>query len=132
MSYPDDLEAYQKGYEDAMRAAGEGRTPASTSPGTGPTTGTGADTVGRKVGSGLAYAFGWLIAAPILLGGLAGGIAWLLGGDFGAAALVVGGIAFVFLLFAGVVIVGWRLFLTFWPVVVLAVIVWVIVRAVLG
>ena len=127
MSSPDDFEAYQKGYEDAMIAAGE-RPPASPSTSTTPSGGD----VGRKVGYGLAYAFGWLIVTPILVGVLAGGIAWLLGGDFEAAALVFGGLMFVFLLFAGVVIVGWRLLLRFWPIVVLAVIVWVIVRAVLG
>jgi hypothetical protein len=108
-----DPEAYQKGYDDAMRAAAGGlgsTSPASTS---------GRD-IGGKVERGIGFAFGWLILFPLLMGLLSGSISWFLGIDGGFTGWAVGGagVFFVIALFMGVVIVGFRLFIALWPVLI--------------
>lgn len=130
MSNLDDFDAYQKGYEDAMIAAGQGSASAraSTKAKAGPS---GRD-IGGTVGRGLGTAIGWLVLFPVFMGLMAGSIAWVLGLGFTSWAFGVAGLAFLFALFAGAAIVGWRLFLALWPVVLVVVLVVVIVRSLMG
>lgn len=130
MGNPDDFEAYQKGYEDAMRAAGQGSSGAPPSP-TPKVARSGRD-IGGMVGQGIGTAFGWLILFPVFVGLMCGMIAWILGLGFEAWAIGAGGLAFLFALFAGAVLVGWRLFLALWPVVLVVGAVIVIVVKLLG
>jgi hypothetical protein len=127
MSYPEDREAYVKGYEDAMRAAGQPQTPESMKP--REETRVGDRDLGGAVQRGIGTAIGWLILFPIVTGLLLGGFAWLLGGDFSSWALVWGGLAFVFALFAGLFVLGWRLLLALWPIVLVGVVVLIVVKA---
>lgn len=119
MGVQTDPEAYQKGYDDAMRAASQ-VSPVSTSTTVG-TAGTKAKASGRhdmggKVQRGIGTAFGWLILFPVFMGLMFGAISFVVGLSFTTWALAGGGLAFLFALFAGLAIVGWRLFIALWPV----------------
>jgi hypothetical protein len=127
MSYPEDREAYVQGYEDAMRAAGQAQTAESMKP--REETRTGDRDVGGTFQRGIGTAIGWLVLFPIVMGVLLGGFAWLLGGDFSTWALIWGGLAFVFALFAGLFMLGWRLLLALWPIVLLGAVVLIVVKA---
>jgi hypothetical protein len=123
-----DPEAYKKGYDDAMRAAAGGQGASSSGPSTEPRTKTskkakavpsGRD-IGGKVERGIGFAFGWLILFPLFMGLLSGSMSWFFGVDGGFTAWAVGGagIFFIIALFMGVVVVGFRLFVALWPVVI--------------
>jgi hypothetical protein len=130
MSDPDDFEAYQKGYEDAMIAAGEAR-PRSSVGESRRARRAGRD-IGHRIGEQVGYAFGWLILFPLFVALMAGSISWVLGLGFITGALFFGVIAFGFALFTGVVLVGFRLFLALWPVVIVVLIVVVLLVKLLG
>ena len=131
MTETSDREAYLKGYEDATRSVtGGGAAPTVTPPaptvppptsmdGTS-TTGTPARKrgggFGEKLQRGIGFAIGWLILFPVFFGLVGGSISWLLGDDFGTWALIFAGVAFAFALFAGIVLVGWKVFINLWPV----------------
>lgn len=114
MSRSEDFEAYQKGYEDAMRAAGRADAPRSESRHPRPRR----HDLRARIEAGAGFAFGWLVLFPLFMGLAVGGLAWLLGGDFVLWALVWGVLALLFAVFAGAAIVGFRLFLRFWPLVI--------------
>jgi hypothetical protein len=128
MGVQTDPEAYQKGYDDAMRAAagGQGSAIVGASTSTGTKTGqkakrsTSGHDIGGKVQRGIGFAFGWLILFPVFMGLLFGSMAWFfeVDGGFTAWALASGGVFFAIALFMGVVVVGFRLFVALWPVVI--------------
>jgi hypothetical protein len=72
--------------------------------------------LGAKIGTAIGSAFGWLVLFPIFMGLMGGSIGWFLGLPFEECAIVMGGVAFGFAAFAGIVIVGWKVFINLWPV----------------
>jgi hypothetical protein len=140
MGVQTDPEAYQKGYDDAMRAAAGGQGPSSAGASVEARTHTGtnakARTSGRdisgKVERGIGFAFGWLILFPLFMGLLFGSMSWFFGGSFTAVAVGAGGVFFVIALFMGVVITGFRLFLALWPVLIVGGVIAIAVVKLLG
>jgi hypothetical protein len=108
---PDEFDAYLKGYEDAMRAAG-GNPPPAPLPTTPPSPAPAAAGAGAKRAAG--FAAGWLLGFPLLFGIVGGVTGLLLGGPSWALAgfLLAAGVAFAYALFVG----GGLLALRFWPV----------------
>jgi hypothetical protein len=120
MSTSGDPEAYAKGYEDAMHAAG---TPAASPPTAATTASTtkkagasGGRDISGKLQRGIGTAIGWLIVFPLGVGLLGGAIFWALGFDFTTWAVACGGVAFLIAAFMLVVRVGWTVFINLWPV----------------
>lgn len=139
MTAPDSDEAYQKGYEDAMRAAGQGvaatSASASTKAGTTASTkgSTGSRNIGGKVATATGTVIGYLVGFPFLVFLIAGTFALFFTQNFDAfvtVGLFFGGLAFLFALFVGVVKVGFRVFIEAWPIILVVVIVAVILTKV--
>jgi hypothetical protein len=136
MESPDDQVAYQKGYEDAMHAAGQAVTATNESAGTKATTkaSSGSRNIGGKVARGTGTVIGYLVAFPFLVFLITGSFALLFTQSFDAfvtVGLFFGGLAFLFALFVGVVKVGFRVFIEAWPIILVVVIVAVIVTKLL-
>lgn len=129
MSDTDDTEAYLRGYEDAMHAAGRGD--ARLTGETARATPTGEPSFGQRIRYGLGFAFGWLILFPVSVG-IVGGVVGFFLGDFVTGALLMGGIAFAFALFVGAGVLGVTLLLRFLPLVILIIVVVVTLRKLLG
>jgi hypothetical protein len=125
MDYPDDFEAYQKGYEAAIRAAGNPLSGAAAR-GARRRANAAVNERGGEIQRGLGFAFGWLILFPVFFALVGGSVGWVVGLGFVPGALFFGLIAFAFAVFAGAALVGWRLFVAFWPVVIVAVVVFVV------
>jgi hypothetical protein len=132
MTETSDREAYLKGYEDATRSVTGGGAAATVTPpaptvppptsmdGTS-TTGTPARKrgggFGEKLQKGIGFAFGWLILFPVFFGLVGGCFSWLSGDAFfGTWAAIFAGVAFAVALFTGIVLVGWKVFINLWPV----------------
>jgi hypothetical protein len=115
MSGTDDLEAYRKGYEDAMRqsaaspATVDAPPPASTSVPAGQPA-----PARRGLRYNAGFALGWLIIFPLAFGTMGGFVGFLLGGvegfwwGFGFFAIL----CFAFALFAGAGVLVFR----YWPI----------------
>jgi hypothetical protein len=141
MAYPDDLEGYQKGYEDAMRAAGSASasvsatTSSSATPSTTAKSGTKSRDLGGKFARGTGTVIGYLVGFPFLVFLITGTFALLFTQSFDAfvtVGLFFGGLAFLFALFVGVVKVGFRVFIEAWPIILVVVIAAVIVTKAMG
>jgi hypothetical protein len=118
-----------------MRAAASPSASVTTKPSTKARASTNGRDIGGKVERGIGFAFGWLILFPVFMGLMAGVVSWFFGSDFQGfqtAAVAVGGLAFVFALFAGVAIVGFRLFLALWPVLIVGAVIAIVVTKLLG
>jgi hypothetical protein len=129
MGPTDNYDDYQKGYEDAMRAASGSEAVVSSSASTSPSPTTSTSTVPAsysRVQQRIGTTLGLLVAFP-LVAALIGGIFGLAVGNFTGGALLFGGLAFVFALFVGAIWMGIRLIRWWLPLAIVAMIVYIIV-----
>ena len=147
MTEPIDRESYVKGCEDAMRmipAQEVAPAPAPPEPpyGIPPDAPAPESTFMRKApsrarligdwaGTAFATALGWLVLFPLGIGLMVGCIAWVLsdGAEFQTPAVAAAGLMFLFAVFAGAFIVGWKVFINFWPIVLVVVGIVIAVKA---
>jgi hypothetical protein len=118
MSGTNDLEAYNKGYEDAMRQSAASVPAVNAPPPVSAPEPAGQPAPARRRRRGLGYnaqfALGWLIVFPLAFGTMAGFVGFLLGGvdgfwwGFGFFTLL----CFAFALFAGAGVLVFR----YWPI----------------
>jgi hypothetical protein len=115
-----DTESYEKGYADAMRAVG--RPPAKPAPKPAPKLkhATAVSVAGQ--------ALGYLVVFPVFVGLVFGLSGAAFGGSFDTWFLVWGGLAFAFGLVLALVKLGVFAFVRAWPLVVVALAVYFVVK----